>query len=286
MKHEMVLKRILIPAIMIFLLISISENHELSAGESGKIIKIGGTGGAIGTIKELAAAFQKKHPEVSVVVVPHLGTRGGIKAVMEGAIDIGLAGRSLNPAEIAMGLNGTEYASSPFVFVTSNAAGMNLTLDKIARIYTGEIRQWPDGTQIRLILRPEGDIDTIILKGISPEIEEAVKKARTREGLTVAMTDQDSADIVEKLSGSFGTTTLTQIISEKRHFTVLPLNGIIPGLKTIANGTYPFYKNFTMITGPKPSPVARSFIEFVKSKEGRSILMKTGNNVPKVTKVK
>lgn len=282
MKHKMALKRILLPAILIFLFISLSENDYLSAQESGKTIKIGGTGGAMGVMKELTAAFQKKHPDISVVIIPPLGTSGGIKAVIEGALDIGLAGRPLKPDEIATGLSGTEYSASPFVFVTSNAAGMNLTLDKIVRIYNSEIRQWPDGTRIRIILRPESDLDTIMLQGISPEIEESVKKARSREGMTVALTDHDSADMMEKLSGSFGTTTLTQIISEKRHLTVLPLNGIMPGLKTIADGTYPFFKNFYMIIGPKSSPLARGFIEFVKSEEGRDILINNGNNVPKV----
>ena len=248
-------------------------------------VTIGGTDGARGSMKELVLAYRKKNPEISLVIIPRLGTRGGIKAVSEGALDIGLAGRPLNSAEIATGIKGIVYATSPFIFVTSNAAGMNLTFDIIERIYAGELRQWPDGTQIRVILRPEGDVDTIILKGISPAMEKAVKKAHSREGMNVAMTDQDSADMVEKLGGSFGTTTLTQVISEKRQLTVLPVSGTTPSLKTIADNRYPFYKKFTMVISSKSSPVARDFIEFVKSSEGRAILMRTGNNVPKAEKV-
>ena len=180
-------------------------------------IKIGGTGGAMGAMNELARAFRKKHPGMDIIFVPNLGTSGGITAVTAGAIDIGLSGRPLNRSELASGLREVEYARSPFVFVTAHTAtGMNLTLDQIARIYRGEVKKWPDGIPIRLILRPEGDADTIMLKSISPDLREAVGKAQSREGMTMALTDKDSADAIEKIKGAFGTSTLTQIISEKR----------------------------------------------------------------------
>lgn len=57
-----------------------------------------------------------------------------------------------------------------------------LTLDQIVRIYSGELNKWPDGKPIRLILRPEGDVDTMMLKGISPDLRDAGGKAQSREG--------------------------------------------------------------------------------------------------------
>ena len=53
-------------------------------------LKIGGTGGDLGTIKQICKAFQKSHAGVTVDVLPSLGSGGGIKAVLAGAIDIGL----------------------------------------------------------------------------------------------------------------------------------------------------------------------------------------------------
>src|SRR3990172_8918567 len=84
--------------------------------EKKDVLKIGGTGSAIGTMQEMAKAFRKKFPDVEFVFVPHLGTRGGIKAVLDGAIDIGLSGRSLNEAERKQGGRGFEYARSPVIF--------------------------------------------------------------------------------------------------------------------------------------------------------------------------
>lgn len=243
-------------------------------------IKIGGTGGALGSMKELALAYQKKHPGTIVRIVQHLGTRGGIKAVLEGALDIGLAGRHLSHQELAQGLREYEYAWSPFVFATAGSGKrMDLTTDTVAKIYRGEIRTWPDGTPLRLLMRPEGDVDTIMLKAISPEIRDAVSRAESREGLLLAMDDQQNCDILEKVNGAFGTSTLSQIIAEKRSLIPLTFNGVTPDIRAMVSGRYPFYKPFHLFTGPKSSPLSQAFIEFVKSAEGKRILTQSGNHV-------
>ncbi len=62
-------------------------------------LKIGGTGGALGTMQILGRAFEKQHAGVSVEILPSLGSGGGIKAVLAGAIDIGLSARRLKAKE-------------------------------------------------------------------------------------------------------------------------------------------------------------------------------------------
>jgi phosphate transport system substrate-binding protein len=244
-------------------------------------LNIGGTGGAIGSMKELAAAFQKKHPGVAVSIIAHLGTRGGINGVLKGALDIGLAGRYLSPQELAQGLQEVEYARSPFVFATrSGEEWIDLNLGVIAGIYRGDIRKWPDGTTIRLILRPAGDVDTLMLKAISPTMKDAVLRAESRKGMMIALDDQENCDLLEKIKGAFGTSTLTQIISEERSLAMLPLNGVTPGIKATVSGSYPYYKPFCMITRARSSPLSKEFLEFVKSPAGRKVLTRTGNYIP------
>jgi phosphate transport system substrate-binding protein len=274
---------IVLSVLAVSVVLAFPGHEPLFAIDSIATIKIGGTGGAMGAMNELAKAFHKKHPGLDIIFVPNLGTSGGITAVTAGAIDIALAGRPLNPSELASGLKKVEYARSPFVFATAHTVtGMNLTLDQIARIYRGEMKKWPDGIPIRLILRPGGDADTMMLKGMSPELREAVEKAQAKEGMTTALTDKDSADAIEKIKGAFGTSTLTQIISEKRALIPLPLNGVTPDVNTIADGRYPYFRTFYMVTGPKSQAAAQGLIEFARSQEGRAILTKTGNSIPRV----
>ena len=60
------------------------------ANASAETRKIRGTGGDLGTMRQLGEAFQKRHSGVTMDVLPCLGS-GGIKAVLAGAIDIGLS---------------------------------------------------------------------------------------------------------------------------------------------------------------------------------------------------
>jgi phosphate transport system substrate-binding protein len=55
------------------------------------------------------------------------------------------------------------------------------------------------------------------------------------------------------------------------------VNGTAPSLRTLADGSYPYYKTFSMVTGPKTSKEAQAFIRFINSPEGRSVLTSTGN---------
>ncbi|MDP2026104.1 substrate-binding domain-containing protein [Sulfuriferula sp.] len=270
-------------AIVLFLagLISASANSaELAASTT---IRIGGSGGALATMQILGQAFNKIHPNVSVVIVPSLGSGGGIKAMLAGAIDLAISGRALKDTERAQGALATEYARTPFVFATGMRNSVSaITTHELVKIYTGETRTWPDGKPLRLVLRPENESDMDIVKSLSPKMNQAVKTALAREGMIMAMTDQDSADNLENIPGAIGTTTLAQIISEQRALKPLTLNGATPSLAALAEGTYPYFKPLFMVTRPKPNPVTQAFSSFVRSAEGRQILAKNGQSTTSV----
>ena len=48
------------------------------AASTTESIKIGGTGGALGTMRVLGEPFKKQYPNIEVVVVPGLGSRGSL----------------------------------------------------------------------------------------------------------------------------------------------------------------------------------------------------------------
>lgn len=261
--------------LVFFLLITCNLLH---ADNLKGTIKIGGTGNALGSFRELSETFRKLHPEVKFVILPSLGSGGGIKAVNEGALDLGLSSRPLKDNELQQRSTFVEYARTPFVFVTARRGdGIAFTLQDIAKIYSGEIKDWPDGTPIRLVLRPKSDSDTVLLKNMSPEMDKAIEKALSQEGMLTAVTDQESADAIEKIRGAFGTSTLAQIISEKRSLFPLALNGVMPNMKTLAAGAYPYYKTLYIVTGPKSSPVTKQFVEFITSETGKEVLARTGH---------
>jgi phosphate transport system substrate-binding protein len=238
-------------------------------------LKIGGSGGAIETMRLLGTEFRKNRPDTNIVIVPSLGSGGGIKAVLAGAIDVAVSSRSLKAAE--QDAVAVEYGRTPLVFVVSSRTkASTITLRELVAIYKGDTKTWPDGNALRLVLRPESESDIDILKGISPEMNDAVKAALVREGMLIAMTDQDNADHLEKIPGAVGTTTLAQILAERRGLKPLTLEGAAPSPRALANKTYPYYKVLYIVTSPKSGPLARKFSEFVRSPAGQAMLARNG----------
>lgn len=238
-------------------------------------LNIGGTGA--GAMRLLAAGSAKVAPGVTVVVVPNLGTGGGLKALAAGAIHAAVVSRQLATDEAAYGLVALEYGKTPFVFATavSNAGGSK-TVAELAEVYAGRRQTWPDGTPIRLIMRPKNDGDTLLLESVSPAMKQAVQSAMARPGMVVSATDQDAADAMEMTPGALGTSSLALISSEGRTLHMLPVNGVAPSPKTIADGTYPFVKTLFLVRKTGADDGVMRIFDFVASSARRQILLNSG----------
>lgn len=248
-----------------------------SATAHAETLRIGGTGAGLGTMRALAMEFSKTVP-VTVVVVPNLGSSGGLKALANGAVDMAVAARPLKAEETQQGLVAIEYGRTPFVIATTKKGAPGLkNVGELADIYAGRKSAWPDGEPIRLVLRPSNDSDSILLASFSPEMKLAVEGALVKSGMVIALTDQDAADAVEHTPGALGTASLALIYSEKRNMNVLSLNGVTPTPKTVADGSYPYSKAMYLVrkTGGKES-VAR-FFEFMSSSRARQMLIDSGH---------
>ena len=144
------------------------------AGPVGaETIRVGGTGGPLEAMRLAGEAFQKTHPETNVAIVPGLGSRGGIKALQAGAVDVAV---SVIPAPAAEpGLMSVELGRTPIIFATaSSRPGAGVTMADLVEIYSGRKTAWPDGSRLRVILRPNGDSDTAFLRALSPAMSRAI----------------------------------------------------------------------------------------------------------------
>lgn len=262
-------------AIIIFALTSYAN-----AGDTKAKLVIGGTGTALGGMQLLAKAFSEDHPDIKTTVLPSLGSSGAIKALSAGKIDLALSARPLKDKESAKGLSAILYARTPVVFAAhSKTTFDHIELKDLPAIYSGATSTWPDGTPLRLILRPELDSDTKLLRDFSPEMDAAVTVAHSRKDLFIALNDQDNATALETVPGSFGLTTLAQILSESRSLKPLIFNGQLPSLEAMQTGKYPYFKSLYLVVGKAQSEPAEAFKAFIFSTTGRNILSATGHMV-------
>lgn len=248
-------------------------------------LKLGGTGADLGTMQLLANAFEKQSPGTTIEIQPSIGSSGGINAVMAGVLDIGISSRPLKDGERKQGVQEWAYAKTSFIFATDQKSPQSqLTSAEIIGIYNGSVTKWKDGTTVRLILRPETETDTLLLKKYIPGMEAAMGKAYKRRGLPIATTDQDAADMIQKIPGAVGPSTLALILGENRPLKALALDNVAPTVENIGNGTYPMTKSLYLVTGSRPKAEVQRFISFIRSNQGTAILQRTGHLVldPKV----
>lgn len=243
-------------------------------------VRTGGTGAALGTMRVLADAYKKLEPEFSLDIVPNLGSAGGMQALNHNAVHFAVIGRTLKSDEVARGYIALEYGRTPFVVATARSNITGLTLREIADMYAGRVSKWPDGTPVRLVLRPANDGDTPLFASFSPAIKEALAVAMAREGMIVAVTDQDSASEIARIKGAVGTSALSLMLSENRPLVAVPIEGVKPSAQALADGAYPYFKSLYIVTPGKPAAATTRFIAFVRSPEGQRILTQTGHWVP------
>lgn len=245
----------------------------LGSHAHAETLRIGGTGVALGGMRILGDEYQKLHPETTIVVLPSLGSSGGVKALLKGAIGLSVSSRELKEEEKAKGASARLYATTPLAIVTSPETTVDqVTTEQLVDIYSGVTTNWPSGELIRIVLRPQSETDTKLLRALSDEMAVAVDAAMDRPGLVVATTDQENADVLERLPGSLGQVAIGQIATERRNLKVLSHLGTLPhgSLGDAHQGIHK--KSLFVVTTEAPSQEATDFVSFVFSPEGQAIL--------------
>ncbi len=118
-----------------------TPNNNQTTELSGSVATNGSTSmdKVIGALRE---QFMTDHKNVTVTYDP-TGSGSGIEAVKNGTADIGLASRSLKDEEKADGLTETVIALDGIaVIVHAQSKVTDLTVEQIAKIFTGEITDW------------------------------------------------------------------------------------------------------------------------------------------------
>lgn len=235
------------------------------------ILRTGGTGSATELLHVLGREYQKGRA-TAFNVVPGLGSAGGILATRDKALDLAVTARPLKADEAKGDLLAAHFARSPFVFATSHAKPGAYKVADIAHLIADPQATWPDGTPVRVILRPRNESDTGLITRHFPEVGQAIEVARKRQDVPVAVNDQENAEMAERTQGSLVAISLAQVKLEKRSLRAIDLNGVTPSLAALEGGTYPFGRDLYLVYPQSPSADVKGFIDFVRSADGARVL--------------
>lgn len=238
-------------------------------------LRMGGSGSTTALAKLLATAYNVKYPQDSIVVVPALGTSGGLKALSAKAISVALVSRPL--AESERDLQATEFARSPFVLaVAGSNPKSNMSFAELASMLAATEPLWPDGTRVRWVLRPPQDNDSKIVSSFSSAVARAWAVAQQREGAYISPTDEATINSVQRLPGGIGFTTLGQIAADKRPLKALSLENTVPSVAAIKDGSYPYFKRHFLVSNRPGTPIIERFMAFAVSPEAQELLAANG----------
>ena len=242
-----------------------------------EVIRINGSGSALDMLKPLAESYQRSNRQVRIVVEKPLGSSGAINALLAGALGLAMSSKPLRAEEADRGARLHPYGRTPLAIVTEpGVPASNVTTQQLEEIYSGRVTQWQQGGPIRLVLRPQGDIDTQILRALSPGLDKAVSVSQVRPGMLMAVTDPEATALIARTQGALGTSGLASVLGEKLPMKILTLNGVRPTTGTLANGAYPMAKEVGIVTTPRTPAAALAFIDFLFSKPGRILAEKAG----------
>ena len=201
------------------------------------------------------------------------GSGAGIQAVLEGRCNIGLSSRNLKAEEAAKGLVGTVLAYDGIAIVVNPGNPVNdLDLESIAKIYTGEIKNWKEvggiDAEIVLIGREAGSGT----RDGFEDITDTKDKCAYRQELT------STGDVITTVASNPGAIGYTSLASVKNSVKVLAVDGIAPNEETIQDGSYVVQRPFVLVTMKdfKLTESAQKFFDYITSVEAHEIIVAAG----------
>ena len=239
------------------------------------------TGGTVSTdgstsmekvIGALGESFMEANSGTTFTYNP-TGSGSGIQAVSEGRCDIGLSSRALKDDEKASGLKETIVALDGIaIIVNPQNPVKDLTLEQIAKIYTGEITNWKDvggeDAEIVLIGREAGSGTRDGFESIT----DTKDACQYRQELT------STGDVITTVSQNPNAIGYASLAAIKDSVKALTVNGVAPTEATVKDGTYLVQRPFVLVTkeGVALSETAQKFFDFATSADAASIISAAG----------
>ena len=247
-----------------------SDNND-SAAVTGTVSTDGSTS-MEKVIGALGESFMAANEGVEFTYNP-TGSGAGITAAQEGRCDIGLSSRALKDEEKAGGLKETVLAYDGIAIIVNPENPVNdLTLDQIAKLYTGEITNWKDvgGNDAEVVL-----IGREAASGTRDGFESITgtkDKCQYREELT------STGDVITAVSQNPDAIGYASLASIKDSVKALNVDGVTPSEATVKDGSYKVQRPFVLVTveGKELTPVAQKFFDYITSPDAAAIIAKAG----------
>ena len=256
-----------------------ADTNTASTGSAGTTVsELTGTVNTNGStsmekvMKILIESFAEENPGVTVNYTGS-GSGAGVTSAIDGTADLGLASRELKPEEESQGAQAHIVALDGVAVVVNPANPVgDLTVDQIAKIFTGEITNWKDlggdDSEIAVYGREAGS-------GTRGAFEEIVGVTDNCKYLNEYSSTGDVIGNVASNPSAIGYASLSAVGDNVK---AVKVNGVDCTEATVQDGTYEIQRPFIMITkdGTQLSDAAQAFLDYAESSDVADLIAQAG----------
>ncbi len=249
------------------------------------MIQVKGSDTMVNLVQAWAEEYMNGQPNTFIAVTGG-GSGTGFAALINGTCDIAMSSRNITPKEITLARSkGTDPKERVValdglaVVVHKNNPVSELTLDQIAGIFTGKIKNWQEvggRSEEIVILSREVNSGThvyfkehVLRRGDSKSTEEFSPKS------LLLPSSQAIADEVAQNSKAIGYYGMGYISSNQKALSVRKdanAASAAPTIDNILGGSYPISRPLFIYTKGGPIGDVRAFLDFIVSKKGQEIV--------------
>ena len=256
-----------------------------SAASGAKVtgqVTASGSSALLPLIKDAAAKFKSKNPEVSLTLNAG-GSGTGLKQVAEGSVNIGnsdVPAEKKLPAEKAKGLVDHKVCTMTVATIINKDIASqvkSLTAAQLQDVFTAKVTNWKDvggpDEPIVLVTRPT----TSGTRALFTELALAGKEEVSNKSLET----DDSGTLIQSVAqtkGAIGYVALPYLVNNK-DVAALAIDGVEPTLENTYNGKYKVWGYEHMYTKGEPTGAVKAFLDYILSDEYGVEIEKQGYGV-------
>lgn len=248
------------------------ENNGSDNTSKNVTISISGSTSMGKLMEKEAESYKGKNENVSIEI-QQIGSSAGIKNVISGVSEIGMASRELKDEEKSQ-VKETTIAYDGIALITNPKNGVeNLTMEDIKNIYTGQITNWKElggkDSPIVVVSREDGSGtrdafgEIVGFKG-----EELIKEATISDGNGAVKTT------VAGNENAIGYISFEHIDETVK---ALKVEGVEATPDKVLDKSYKLSRPFLVVSKEgKLTEEGQKFIDYILSEEGQKIVEETG----------
>lgn len=242
-----------------------------SASSQSATVSTDGSTSMEKVIGYLSESYMEENKNVKVTYNP-TGSGSGIQAVSEGRCDIGLSSRDLKDDE-KQTLDQTVVAIDGIAIIVNPENNVeNLSVEQIAKIYTGEITNWSEvGANDAPIVLIGREAASGTRDGFEA-ITDTKDKCQYGQELT------STGDVIQTVASNPNAIGYASLASVKDTVKVVNVDNVAPSKETIQDGSYKIQRDFVLVT-KKDTPLsteAQKFFDFATSKDADTLIEQAG----------